>query len=100
MTRYIEPAPVAELTAVLFEAALKHNPHPSEAPTPRFVAQHATALHRCGRALLNLAVIQCNRQWTDRDQKRRDRLKAEAQAIAADYGARSRLAEIRAAAQP
>lgn len=87
--RHIQTPSVAELTAVLFETRLPNlRRHKKAEVHPRTIAQHAAELERIGRALLSLAVAQCNREWTDRDQRRRDRLKADAQAIAAQYAAK------------
>ncbi len=49
-------------------------------------ALDAAILRRVGRQCRSLAVAQCNREWTERDERRRARLKKQIETIAGWYG--------------
>lgn len=80
-----EPAlPPYQLAALLMQRAMLTETDPAH--TVSRVAIDAATLAKIGKALASLAVAECNREWTNRDQTRRDNLTAEAAAIAAEYG--------------
>lgn len=75
-----------KLAAFQLAALLMQRTDHGSANSINVVAIDAATLQTIGRALSSLAVAQCNREWTKRDETRRTNLKKEATAIAASYG--------------
>lgn len=74
-----------QLAALLMQRALTHG-QPDELRTINVIAIDAATLSKIAKALQSLAVAQCNREWTKRDETRRLNLAKEAHAIAEAYG--------------
>lgn len=83
LLRPIEAAPLAELTALLFETQLRRHAE----IVPLAVARDATLLQRLGRSLQSLAIAHCNHGLTARQERRQKSLCEHASAVASRYDA-------------
>lgn len=70
-----------QLAAMLMQRSKLAAPH-----AINVVAIDAATLTKIGNALASLAVAQCNREWTKRDETRRANLIKEAHTLAREYG--------------
>lgn len=83
MAKHIEPGNTEWLAAILaWSAGRRVGPEHS----PYYCAKASAELVKIGRALVNLAVQECNHGLTERQTTRRFNLVRRAQDLAADFG--------------
>ncbi len=75
-----------QLAALLMSRAPTNDCGGYAGPEINSAAIDAATLTHIGRALSGLAVAQCNREWTPRDESRRHNLAIQAETLAAQYG--------------